>query len=242
MSDYNLNLMNLFYTPDIEGQYYTLSPEESKHCVRVLRFTEGEPVSLVDGRGNWYNGVIDRPDARGCGVKVLEKRANYGCRPFRLHLAVAPTKNIDRIEWMLEKCTEMGIDEITLLNTEHSERKVVKEERLEKVIIAAMKQSLKAYLPKLNPLTDFRAFVASCGKVQKLIAHCHEGEKRRLDEIYQIGNDVVILIGPEGDFSEAEVALAEEHGFVPITLGTSRLRTETAGLVACHSVNFMNRI
>ena len=119
---------------------------------------------------------------------------------------------------------------------------MVKEERLEKVIIAAMKQSLKAYLPKLNPLTDFRAFVASCGKVQKLIAHCHEGEKRRLDEIYQIGNDVVILIGPEGDFSEAEVALAEEHGFVPITLGTSRLRTETAGLVACHSVNFMNRI
>ena len=145
--------MNLFYTPDIVGQYYTLSPEESKHCIRVLRFTEGEPVSLVDGRGNWYNGVIDRPDARGWGVKVLEKMTNYGCRSFRLHLAIAPTKNIDRIEWMLEKCTEIGIDEITLLNTEHSERKVVKEERLEKVIIAAMKQSLKAYLPKLNSLT-----------------------------------------------------------------------------------------
>ena len=234
--------MNLFYTPDIVGQYYTLSPEESKHCIRVLRFTEGEPVSLVDGRGNGYNGVIDRPDARGCGVKVLEKMTNYGCRSFRLHLAIAPTKNIDRIEWMLEKCTEIGIDEITLLNTEHSERKVVKEERLEKVIIAAMKQSLKAYLPKLNSLTEFRTFIASCGEVQKLIAHCHEGEKKRLDEVYQMGNDVVILIGPEGDFSEAEVALAERHRFIPVTLGTSRLRTETAGLVACHSVNFMNRI
>lgn len=237
-----MNLMNLFYTPDIVGQYYTLSPEESKHCIRVLRFTEGEPVSLVDGRGNWYNGVIDRPDARGCGVKVLEKMTNYGRRSFRLHLAIAPTKNIDRIEWMLEKCTEIGIDEITLLNTEHSERKVVKEERLEKVIIAAMKQSLKAYLPKLNSLTEFRTFIASCGEVQKLIAHCHEGEKKRLDEVYQMGNDVVILIGPEGDFSEAEVALAERHRFIPVTLGTSRLRTETAGLVACHSVNFMNRI
>lgn len=234
--------MNLFYTPDIEGQYYTLSPEESKHCIRVLRFTEGEPVSLVDGRGNWYNGVIDRPDARGCGVKVLERMANYGRRSFRLHLAIALTKNIDRIEWMLEKCTEIGIDEITLLNTEHSERKVVKEERLEKVIIAAMKQSLKAYLPKLNSLTEFRTFIASCGEVQKLIAHCHEGEKKRLDEVYQMGNDVVILIGPEGDFSAAEVALAEKHRFIPVTLGTSRLRTETAGLVACHSVNFMNRI
>ena len=143
---------------------------------------------------------------------------------------------------MLEKCTEIGIDEITLLNTEHSERKVVKEERLEKVIIAAMKQSLKAYLPKLNSLTEFRTFIASCGEVQKLIAHCHEGEKKRLDEVYQMGNDVVILIGPEGDFSEAEVALAERHRFIPVTLGTSRLRTETAGLVACHSVNFMNRI
>lgn len=234
--------MHLFYTPDIEGDYYTLNPEESKHCVRVLRFEQGEPVSLVDGRGNWYNGMIDRADARGCGVRILEKIARYGCRPFRLHIAVAPTKNIDRIEWMLEKCTEMGIDEITMLHTEHSERKVVKEERLEKVIVAAMKQSLKACLPKLNAVADFRKFIPACGETQKLIAHCHEGLKKRLDEVYIPGNDVVILIGPEGDFSEDEVTWAEKHGFVPVTLGTSRLRTETAGIVACHSIDFMNKV
>lgn len=238
---YKFLAMNLFYTPDISGEYYTLNAEESKHCVRVLRFSEGEPVALVDGRGNWYNGVIDRADAKGCGVKILEKKEGFGQRPFRLHLAVAPTKNIDRTEWMLEKCTEIGIDEITMLNTEHSERKVVKDERLEKVIIAAMKQSLKAFLPRLNPMTDFRTFVNARPEAQKFIAHCHDGEKKRLDELYIPGNDVVILIGPEGDFSQKEVALAANAGFLPITLGTSRLRTETAGIVACHSINFLNK-
>ena len=142
---------------------------------------------------------------------------------------------------MLEKCTEMGIDEITLLHAAHSERKVVKEERLEKVM-AAMKQSLKAYLPRLNPMTDFRQLVTSCREPHKFIAHCNEGDKKRLDEVYRPGEDVVILIGPEGDFSEEEVVLARHHGFVPVTLGTSRLRTETAGIVACHSIDFMNRV
>ena len=191
-----------------------MSPEESKHCVRVLRFAEGEPVALVDGKGNWFRGEIERADAKGCKVRITEKTSHYGRRPFRLHLAVAPTKNLDRMEWMLEKCTEMGIDEITLLNTEHSERKVVKEERFEK------------------------------GRPEgcKFIAHCPEGEKKRLDEVYAAGEDVVILIGPEGDFSPEEVECARREGFVPITLGTSRLRTETAGMVACHSINFMNRI
>lgn len=235
-------VMNLFYTPGIQGEYHILSPEESKHCVRVLRFAEGETVALVDGRGNWYNGSIVTADVKGCRIKIIEKIENHGRRSFRLHLAVAPTKNIDRIEWMLEKCTEMGIDGITLLNTEHSERKVVKEERLEKVVVAAMKQSLKAYLPKLDPMTGFREFVASRTETQRFIAHCHEGEKKRLDEIYRPGNDVVILIGPEGDFSEEEVAWAEKHGFVSVSLGTSRLRTETAGMVACHSINFMNKV
>lgn len=234
--------MNLFYTPDITGDYYTLNPEESKHCVRVLRFTEGEPVALVDGRGNWYEGNIDQANVKGCGIKVTKKIGHYGKRPCRLHIAIAPTKNIDRIEWMLEKCTEMGIDEITLLNTKHSERKIVKEERLEKVIISAMKQSLKAYLPKLNPMVEFRTFITSCQEQQKFIAHCHSGDKKRLDEVYQPGADVIILIGPEGDFSVEEVELAEKYGFIPVTLGTSRLRTETAGIVGCHSINFMNHL
>ncbi|MEG0796876.1 MAG: 16S rRNA (uracil(1498)-N(3))-methyltransferase [Odoribacter sp.] len=234
--------MHLFYTPDIQGDDYTLDADESKHCVRVLRLAAGEPVALVDGVGNWYDGVIDRADVKGCRVKMTKKTEACGRRSFHLHLAVAPTKNMDRVEWMLEKCTEMGIDEITMLNTAHSERKVVKEERLEKVLVAAMKQSLKAYLPRLNPMADFKAFVTSCRETHKLIAHCHEGEKKRLDEVYTPGEDVVVLIGPEGDFSAEEVAWAEKAGFVAITLGNSRLRTETAGLVACHSVDFMNKV
>lgn len=234
--------MYLFYTPDIGAMDYTLSAEESKHCVRVLRLTEGEEVSLVDGRGNWYNGTVTLADPKGCRVNCHEKIENFGKRDFHLHVAIAPTKNIERIEWMLEKCTEMGIDEITLLHTARSERKVVKDERLEKVIVSAMKQSLKAYLPKLHPMTAFKSFVTSCGEEQKLIAHCNAGEKKRLDEVYLPGKDVVILIGPEGDFSTEEVEWAEKHGFVPITLGQSRLRTETAGIVACHSIDFINRV
>lgn len=169
--------MHLFYTPDIEDMNYTLNAEESKHCVRVLRLAEGEEVSLVDGRGNWYNGVVVSADPKGCRVKCHEKIENFGKRDFHLHVAIAPTKNIDRIEWMLEKCTEMGIDEITMLNTAHSERKVVKDERLEKVVVSAMKQSLKAYLPKLNPMTDFKSFVASCGEVQNLLPIVTRGRK-----------------------------------------------------------------
>lgn len=234
--------MHLFYTPDIENESYTLNSEESKHCVRVLRLVEGEEVSLVDGRGNWYNGIVAKADPKGCRVECREKIENFGKRGFRLHLAVAPTKNIDRTEWMLEKCTEMGMDEVTLLNCRYSERKVVKDDRLEKVIVSAMKQSLKAYLPVLNPMTDFKRFIVSCKETQKFIAHCNPGEKKRLDEVYQPGNDVVILIGPEGDFSEEEVAFALANGFVPVSLGNSRLRTETAGIVACHSINFMNRV
>ena len=234
--------MNLFYTPDIEGMEYVLSPEESKHCVRVLRFSEGEAVTLVDGKGNWFYGEIVCADVKGCKVRIHEKKVDEGKRSFHLHLAIAPTKNLDRMEWMLEKCTEMGIDEITMLCTEHSERKVVKEERLEKVLVAAMKQSLKANLPKLNPMVSFKEFVKNRTEQCCCIAHCHSGEKRRLDEVYLPGDDVVILIGPEGDFSQQEVELAEGVGFHSITLGTSRLRTETAGMVACHSINFMNKV
>lgn len=234
--------MHLFYTPDIEGEFYTLNPEESKHCIKVLRLTEGEAISIIDGKGTFYNCVIVKADAKGCGVECVEKRENFGKRDFRLHIAIAPTKNIDRIEWFLEKCTEIGIDEVTLLSTAHTERKIVKDERLEKVVVSAMKQSLKAYLPRLNPLTDFNKFIRSCGESRKLIAHCNDGEKKRLDEACKMGDDVVILIGPEGDFSVEEVAFAEGAGFVPVTLGNSRLRTETAGIVACHSINFINKV
>lgn len=234
--------MHLFYTPDIKGESYRLSPEESKHCVRVLRLREGDEISLIDGRGGFYTGEISRAEARGCEVKITGKTEEYGKRNFRLHVAVAPTKNIDRMEWMLEKCTEIGTDEFTMIDSAHSERKVVKEERLEKVIVSAVKQSLKAYVPQLHPVTDFRCFVNSQKEGQKFIAHCNPGEKKHLNDVYVPGADAVILIGPEGDFSEEEVKWAEEAGFLPVTLGESRLRTETAGVVACHSINFMNKV
>ena len=234
--------MNLFYTPDITGDDYVLSPEESKHCLRVLRMAEGEELVLVDGHGGWHEGVIVRADAKGCRVRVLRKQEHYGVRPFRLHLAVAPTKNADRMEWLVEKCREFGIEAITLLETVHSERRTVRLERLEKVAIAAMKQSQKAYLPEIRPVTKFRDLVERCAEQRRLIAHCHAGEKLRLDEAYAPGEDVVVLIGPEGDFSEEEVAFAQAHGFEAVTLGMSRLRTETAGMAACHAINFINKV
>lgn len=234
--------MHLFYTPDIQNTPYTLNAEESKHCIRVLRLAEGENISLVDGKGAFYNCVITRADAKHCEVECVEKLENYGQRNFRLHLAVAPTKNIERTEWMLEKCTEIGVDEITMIHSRYSERKIVKDDRLEKVVVSAMKQSLKAYLPRLNPMTGFDRFIATCNATQKFIAHCNPGEKKRVEELYKAGNDAVILIGPEGDFSEEEVEQAIKVGFQPVTLGNSRLRTETAGIVACHTVNFINKV
>lgn len=234
--------MHIFYTPDVDNERYTLSAEESKHCVRVLRLEEGEEVILVDGRGGLFRGKIIKADARGCEVVIGKKETEYGKRSFRFHLAVAPTKNIDRTEWMLEKCTEIGTEAFTMISAAHSERRVIKDDRLEKVVVAAMKQSLKAYLPELAPMTDFAYFVKSCREKYKFIAHCNEGEKKRLDEVYQPGENAVVLIGPEGDFSEQEVELAVACGFIPVTLGNSRLRTETAGVVACHSINFMNKV
>lgn len=233
--------MNLFYAPDLSGDFCTLGVEESNHCVRVLRLGVGDGVELVDGCGTLCRGVIERADAKACGVRITERRTEYGKRPYRLHIAIAPTKNIDRMAWMLEKCTEMGVDEVTMLRAAHSERTEVKMERMEKVVVAAMKQSQKAYLPQLNPMTTFSGFMRDRREQYRFIAHCREGEKVRLDEVYRGGGEVVALIGPEGDFSEEEVRLALAGGFRAITLGQSRLRTETAGIVVCHSIQFINR-
>ena len=151
--------MHLFYTPDITTNEYTLPEEESKHCIKVLRLEVGNEIFLIDGKGGFYRCEIIQAQPKRCEVRCVEKTEEYGKRAFHIHIAIAPTKNIERIEWFLEKCTEIGIDEITPLLCDHSERKVIKEDRLEKVIISAMKQSLKAYLPKLNPLTEFSRFV-----------------------------------------------------------------------------------
>ena len=232
--------MHLFYTPDIQGETYSLPGEESKHCIKVLRLNAGDTVYLVDGRGGWFQGEILTPDPRQCTIRIVLKTEQHGKRDFHLHVAIAPTKNIERLEWFLEKATEIGIDEITPLLCEHSERKVIKNDRLEKIIISAMKQSLKAYLPVLHPLTPFPDFIHRNREGLKFIAHCEETEKRLLKEAYTPGQNATILIGPEGDFSVPEINSALQQGYIPVSLGNSRLRTETAGIVACHSIQFMN--
>ncbi len=209
---------------------------------QVLRLEVGNEIFLIDGKGGFYRcEIYSRHNRNAVKFAVWKKQRSTG-NGLSTSIAIAPTKNIERIEWFLEKCTEIGIDEITPLLCDHSERKVIKEDRLEKVIISAMKQSLKAYLPKLNPLTEFSRFVKNNPSTLQCIAHCDEGYKKSLQEIYQPGQNITILIGPEGDFSGNEITLALENNFIPVTLGESRLRTETAGIVACHSINFMNEI
>jgi len=232
--------VQLFYVPNISGKQVILNETESKHAIRVLRLVKGSEIQLIDGEGGFYKAMITDPHPKKCQLMVTYSELEFEKRKFKLHLAIAPTKNIDRFEWFLEKCTEIGIDEITPLLSEHSERKVIKPERLEKILIAAMKQSLKAYLPKLNPLTDLNTILSSTACQNKFIAHCNEGEKDHLKNSIQAGEDLLILVGPEGDFSLSEVELARQKGFREISLGKARLRTETAGVVACHIANLAN--
>lgn len=230
----------LFYTPDISGTTYTLSEEESKHCIRVLRLAEGDTVRLTDGRGGWYTARIVAAGKR-CEVEVVDVRQDYGRRPCALTMAVAPTKNNDRYEWFLEKATEIGVDRIIPIETARSERRVYRTERGNKLIESAMKQSLKAYHPQLDELTPLAAVLETPFEGDKFIAHCGEGAERKLlRDAVRPGVDTLILIGPEGDFAPEEVTSARERGFIEISLGTSRLRTETAALAACHTVALAN--
>lgn len=232
--------MHVFYTPDI-AITPELPEEEAGHCLRVLRLTIGDEVMLTDGKGSFYKAVISAASGKRCQVKVTETIPQEKGWNGWLHIAMAPTKNMDRTEWFAEKATEIGFDELTFLNCRYSERKVLKDERIEKILVSAVKQSLKATMPVLNGMTDFRAFISREHAGQKFIAHCYKGEKLLLKDILRPGEDALVLIGPEGDFSEEEVARAIEAGFRPISLGKSRLRTETAALVAAHTLNLLNQ-
>lgn len=234
--------MHVFYTPDITSEEYVLSQEESWHCTKVLRLVIGDRVHLIDGRGGLYEAEIVNEAKKSVTLRVLKTTREYQQRKHHLHIAIAPTKNIDRIEWFLEKATEVGIDQITPLLCERSERKVVKEDRLNKVITSAVKQSLQAYHPLLNPMTSLREFISSAPAGYKMIAHCVDDEPRKfISELTQPGGNYLILIGPEGDFSANEIELALQNDFNPLTLGNTRLRTETAALAACFEVNYLNR-
>lgn len=228
--------MHIFYTPDIQTKA-ELPEEEAQHCTRVLRLTTGDEITLTDGKGNFYRALISAATNKRCMVTIEKTTYQEPLWSGHLHIAMAPTKNMDRNEWFAEKATEIGIDELTFLNCRYSERKVMKNERVEKILISAIKQSLKARIPKLNPMTDFNTFIEQTFDGQKFIAHCYEGEKPLLKEVLKRGESALVLIGPEGDFSEEEVKKAINKGFIPISLGKSRLRTETAALVACHTLH-----
>ena len=238
--------MYLFYTPQIVGtadeigKTYSLDEEESGHCVRVLRYTRGDEILLTNGQGMTYTAVITNPHPKHCEfeVRTAEKQSKHHSN--YIHIAIAPTKNVERIEWFVEKCTEIGVDEITPLLCRFSERKHLRIDRLQKIILSAAKQSLTPYLPKLNEMTDCTEFIRRTEEETRFIAHCYKEDKRDLRNEIKPGMSVVVMIGPEGDFSEQEIAEALQHNFVPVSLGESRLRTETAGIVACHICNLFN--
>jgi 16S rRNA (uracil1498-N3)-methyltransferase len=234
--------MQIFYAPGINGDHWTLDSKESKHCIRVLRMKKGTPLKLIDGRGNLYEGEIDEPDQDSCRIRIINVIHEFEKRDYRLHIAISPLKNPERFEWFIEKSVEIGIDEITPLISRNSEKTDIRKERLNGIIISAMKQSLKSCLTVLHDPVKFDDFIEGDISGKKMIAHCNELQKTRksIAETYHKNESATVLIGPEGDFTAEEVRSAVGKGFDPVHLGASRLRTETAGIAACHSIYFLN--
>lgn len=230
----------LFFCPDIHRNPQ-LSEQESLHCVKVLRMKEGDKIAVADGKGFFYDCSIVQAHPKHCLLSINEANAQIKRWNFNLHIAFAPTKNMDRNEWFVEKATEIGTDLFTPLLCRFSERKELKSERLEKIAVSAMKQSQQAFLPIINEMTPFDRFLEMpFGGGRKYIAHCYDTPKKNFAKACEKNENVLVLIGPEGDFSEEEVQKAIEKGFEPISLGNTRLRTETACLVACHTVHVVN--
>lgn len=237
--------MELFFSRDIDGSVCRLDADESAHCVKVLRHREGDDIHVIDGEGTLYTCRILSASPKEVEAQVTGVERDWGSHPYRLRMAVCPTKNTDRYEWFAEKATELGVDVITPVIGDHSERKVFKTERLKRILLSASKQSLKGAVPQVDealPLRDLICSYASNDSVLKLICCCYEGEERRMSIEGVLSEyptpEMVVLIGPEGDFSREEVALALECGFRPVHLGPSRLRTETAALAAVAAVYF----
>lgn len=236
--------MQLFYNPNIDEltESFIFDKEESKHIIKVLRKKDGDILYVTNGAGYLFECEITLASDNKCTVKInsLEKKE---ISKFHLHLAVAPTKMNDRFEWFLEKATEIGIQEITPIICDRSERKVINKERFDKIVLSALKQCNELYLPKLNEAVTFKEFISKQqNKGLQLIAHCEETDKKTLKSVLKSNEDVTLLIGPEGDFSTKEIALALKNNYIPVSLGNTRLRTETAAVVACHSVVFFNEL
>jgi len=231
---------NLFYAPDI-ATIPELPEEEALHIERVLRLKKGDTITMTDGNGYFYSAIIENIRHGHCSISILKRWPQNMLRDYDVHIAVAPTKNIDRMEWLVEKVTEIGIDTITFLRCRYSERKEIRLQRLYKIAISAMKQSLKATLPQINEMVDFKDFLSVDTKGVKMIAHCFDDIKKPVKNIYSLHHDALILIGPEGDFNRDEINTALSAGFASISLGECRLRTETAALIACHTIHLLNQ-
>lgn len=231
--------VNLFYQPHIPDGFLNLDPEESRHCIRVLRKKSGDTIHLTDGKGCFYTAAITRPDPATCGF-TIESTTREQDRNYCIHIAISPTRNPDRIEWFVEKSVELGVDRITLLECANSERITIRRERLEKVAVSAMKQSLKAWLPEITGVQKLKEAIRHFNEEQKFIAFVDPSNPEHLKNLAAVGGRYVVLIGPEGDFSTEELNLAVGSGFRKVSLGRSRLRTETAGVAACHILNLIN--
>ena len=231
--------MNLFYETNIL-ETLTLNEDESAHCSRVLRLKNNDIIFITDGKGNLYESEIVEINPKRTVINIINSIENFEKRNYSLHIAIAPTKNIDRIEWFVEKATEIGIDKISFLLCENSERKIIRTDRINKIVESAMKQSYKAFHPIISEMVKYENFVKNNNSKNKFIAHCENAEKQYLANIIEKSSEYLILIGPEGDFSKSEIELANSNGFQPISLGNSRLRTETAGIVACDIISIKN--
>lgn len=234
--------MQLFYIAELKESSTDIAFDkiESRHIIKSLRKKEGDLIYITNGENLLFKGEITAANEKKCQVHILSVTQKKSNRKYKLQLAIAPTKSNDRFEWFLEKATEIGIDTIFPIISTHSERKVIKKDRLNKVLLSAMKQSLQYQLPVLHDLHSFKEFISHDFEGQKFIAHCEKTDKKALKSLLQANTNITILIGPEGDFSTDEIALALQNGFIPVSLGATRLRTETAGIVAAHSVAFVN--
>ena len=234
--------MQVFYSPEIFNGNFFLNKTESQHCIRVLRLSKYDIINLIDGKGGLFEARIISENPNRCEVQLIKQVKNNSKRDFYLHIAIALTKSIARFEWFIEKATEIGIDEITPLICTRSERRTIKMERPQKIIISSMKQALVTLKPNLNEIKTFSEFISDSGKTKfnKYICHCSEGNSQKLKEIYRPGSNVIAVIGPEGDFTDEEIKFAEKNKFQSVTLGNNRLRTETAGITICQILNFLN--
>ena len=234
--------MNVFYLPDAQLGTISFPEEESKHIVKVLRMKEGDRFCVTDGNGSLFDAELVDAHPKRATADLSNQRSGYDIRDFKLSIAIAPTKLNERTEWFLEKATEIGIDEVKLFVSYHSERRAANVERFRKIVVSAMKQSVKSKMPVVEEMVSFDKLVKQDFDGQKFIAWIDDDVKEQLCDLYKKGENAIILIGPEGDFSKEEVELAKENGFVPVSLGEARLRTETAAVVACHTIQLINQM